>query len=117
MHIVLRTKDRALVSLTAEELLLITHGLGQATDQRDLGDAEFRRRFGGERAKVAALHGALLESSPERRQEIETAEVWAEPGRSVMLKAISVDGDPVELSTDEAREFAERLRAAIEASD
>ncbi|MCY3003059.1 MAG: hypothetical protein NTV21_14750 [Planctomycetota bacterium] len=115
MHTVLRTPNQALISLTNAEMLVLTDILRHARHHRDLGESEFRLRFGADRESASALHDAML-ATP-RQQQLETAEVWAEPGSSVMLRAITVHGDPVELSEHEAREFAERLRQAIEASE
>lgn len=115
MHTVLRTPDQALISLTNAEMLVLTDILRHAGHHRELGASEFRLRFGADRESVSELHDAMLASA--RQQELETAEVWAEPGCSVMLRVITVHGDPVELSAHEAREFAERLHKSIEAAE
>jgi hypothetical protein len=42
---------------------------------------------------------------------------WAEAGSSVMLKAVTKSGDPVELSAGEARGLANALLKAADAMD
>ena len=36
--------------------------------------------------------------------------LWAEAGSSVMLKAVTTSGDPVEITAEEALELAEHLK-------
>jgi hypothetical protein len=36
-------------------------------------------------------------------------QVWLDPGGGITLKAVTADGDPVELSAAQARQLAERL--------
>ena len=36
--------------------------------------------------------------------------VWLDPGGGITIKAVTAEGDPVELSTSEAREVASALR-------
>ena len=55
----------------------------------------------------------MFELGPELR-------TWIEQGQSICIKAVTELGDPVELSTDEARALAKALLDfvdAIEASD
>lgn len=115
MHTVLRTPDRALISLSHAEMLVLTDILRHAAQHRELGEPEYRLRFGADIESVSALRDAML--APARRQDLETADVWAEPGSSVKLRVITVHGDPVELSVHEARVFAERLHRSIEAAE
>ena len=43
--------------------------------------------------------------------------VWVEQGTSIHLRAISNDGDPVELSVEEARELARELLRLADLAD
>jgi hypothetical protein len=54
----------------------------------------------------------LLEPTPQQRA-YESVNAWSEPA-SVMVRAVTVHGDPVEMSTSEAESFVSDLKAAIE---
>jgi hypothetical protein len=63
----------------------------------------------------------MAEDIPDRVvHPAEDVSAWVEQGSSIHLKAVTVSGDPVELTADKARAVAEallRLAAALEASD
>lgn len=43
--------------------------------------------------------------------------VWLDPGGGITIKAVTAEGDPVELSASEARELASALRDLADRDD
>jgi hypothetical protein len=43
--------------------------------------------------------------------------VWLDPGGGITIKAVTAEGDPVELSTSEARRLARALRDLADQDD
>ncbi len=111
MNIILRNAERVLVSLTSGEIEIILRSLGAAIDiepRADLGEEE--------RCLMNSLVESLREKVTAETAAYETAVVWAD-AYSVMVRAITVFGDPVEMSTSEAEAFISAIeKAKVEAS-
>jgi hypothetical protein len=106
MHLIRKTKQRYLVSLTPEELTGISNALNEVCNGVDIGDAEFQTRLGHPRSQLAGILHQLGEAfAAADADSMEVADVWSDGG-SVQVRAISVSGDPVDMSTEEALSFA-----------
>lgn len=112
MNFVLQSHDRALISVAAEELLAITNALNEVCNGTSIPSSEFRTRLGVSRDLVVNLLKSVSAVPHTSRQCQEAIQAWADQG-SVMVRAITVFGDPVELGETEAAEFAEQLQQAI----
>jgi hypothetical protein len=56
--------------------------------------------------------------TPERQYDIdEDVNVWLDPEGGITLKAVTKEGDPVELSAAQARRLAKALEELAEADD
>lgn len=113
MNVVLNSSERALVSLSRDELLAMNNALNEICNGLHIDDRDFETRVGINRSAVAELLaevGAALDASAATP---EVAHVWSESG-AVMVKAITVFGDPVELGEREAAAFAGDLTRARE---
>jgi transposase-like protein len=44
-----------------------------------------------------------------REWRVDDAKLWIEPGGGVTLKAVTAEGDPIELTANQARELAAAL--------
>jgi hypothetical protein len=101
MNMILRTRARVLLAISPEELAAIQEALAAAVSSVTA------------RQCLAQLN-AQLESCP-LSEEADLLSVWAD-GASVQVRAITAYADPVDLGSDEAREFAARiLECAAEA--
>lgn len=115
MNIVLQTSERTLLSVSAQELVGLINALNEVCNGVHIPDSEVGSRLGVDRAFLASLHQELLAQPSEPAAEFQRVDVWAEPA-SVMLRAISVYGDPVEMSTSEAEALVGQLQQSIEAA-
>ncbi len=113
MNLLLKTSERALISFSSQELHGIASALGEVCAAANVGDDEFRGRFGADRSLFVDLRERLLAELKPQLRTYELVNAWAEPA-SVMVRAITVHGDPVEMSTSEAEGFLGKLKAAIE---
>jgi hypothetical protein len=117
MNFVLQTTDRFLASLSRDELGGISNALNEVCNGVHIEDAEFQTRLGVTRSflqQVLSTIGRHLVATSEPADESTSA--WAD-GASVQVRAISVFGDPVDMSTDEARAFAALINDAISEAD
>ena len=114
MNIVLQTSERALLSISSQELVGLVNALNEVCNGIHISDSEFNSRLGVDRTLLASLHQELLAQSSEPAGEFQRVDVWAEPA-FVMLRAISVYGDPVEMSTSEAEALVGQLQRSIQA--
>ena len=101
MNLLYRTRHQALLSLSTAELGLIKEGLAR------LGSSEAQQCLGALRAQIETG----LETS-----EPELVEAWAD-GASVQVRAITVHADPVDMGTEEARDYARRIVEAADEAD
>lgn len=115
MNLLLKTDERALLSLSNAELLGLVNALNEVCNGLHIAESEFESRLGTPRQSLKALHAALLQQSEAAASAYEIVQVFPEPA-SVMVRAISVYGDPVELSTAEAQKLANDLVQAIDAA-
>ena len=113
MNIVLQTSDRTLLSLSSDELLGVVNALNEVCNGVHISDGDFQSRLGVDRTFLNDLHQALLAEPHNAVRKYQCIDVWAEPA-SVMVRAVSAYGDPVEMSTKEAEDFVEELRKCIE---
>jgi hypothetical protein len=116
MNLIRKTTQRYLVSLTQEELTGISNALNEVCNGVHIADAEFQTRLGHTRSELASIMQRLGEfSTTTNADSMEVAEAWSDGG-SVQVRAISVSGDPVDMSTEEALWFAALItRCAREA--
>jgi hypothetical protein len=112
VNFVLKTPERALISLATGELTELINALNAVCDASPVPDAAFQSRPGVDRSALCDLLRHLSADAPSERTRYECVDVWAETA-SVMVRAVSVFGDPVELSTEEARVLVERLEQSI----
>jgi hypothetical protein len=106
MNMIMRTRARALLSISPEELAAIQEALAEAGASAAV------------RQCLAELN-AQLESCPLSETEDADADllnVWAD-GASVQVRAITAYADPVDLGSEEAREFAARILACAAEAD
>lgn len=116
MNIVLNSSERALLSLTRDELVAINNALNEVCNGVHISDRDFQTRLGVDRSFVATLLEEISAAFDPGRGESEVAATWS-GGGGVMVKAITVFGDPIELGESDARMFSEDLaRARKEAS-
>lgn len=114
MHLVLKSGERSLVSLSNDELQGIVNALNEVCNGVGIPDAAFSTRIGVDRAFLQDLQRQLLAQPPEQLLRRELVSVWAEPTSSVMLRAITAFGDPVEMNAPEAALLVSQLQTAIE---
>lgn len=107
MHKVLQDPTRVLLSLSTEELQVLTRLVREARD----GHLDIQKS-----AFVSAVLGDMLASLEAEvhasRRSGELVQVWEDGG--VMVRVMNTYGDPVEMDADQAREFSERLQSAIQ---
>lgn len=96
MHVVAQHQGRVLLSFGADDFQALTEALAARAT------AEVRHKV-----LLARIRDALLGA----RQTDELADAWADGG-SVQVKAITIFGDPLDMSSEEARAFAARISSA-----
>lgn len=101
--------------MSRDELLGLANALNEVCNGIHIPDTEFQSRLGVDQALLIELHKRLLAEPDESVCKYERGDVWAEPA-SVMVRAVSVYGGPVEMSTSEAETLVEQLRQSIEAA-
>ena len=113
MNAVLKTPQRLLLSVTADELTGICNALNEVCHGVHIDDLEFETRLGVSRSFLADVLAQLAGGIKHPAQQVDTrAEAWAHGG-AVQAICITAFGDPADLSSEEARVFAEQLRIAI----
>jgi hypothetical protein len=115
MNFVLQSNQSSLLSVSPEELLAVTNALNEVCNGIDIPDAEFQTRIGVSREFLATLLGRLLGEVHPDRLAPQIAHVWTDHG-SLMVRAVTAFGDPVEMGESEAAEFSKQLRQAIAAA-
>ena len=114
MHLVLKSGERSLVSLSNDELQGIVNALSEVSNGVGIPDATFSTRIGVDRAFLQDLQRQLLAQPPEQRLQHELVSVRVEPTSSVMVRAVTAFGDPVEMNASEAAFLVSQLQSAIE---
>jgi hypothetical protein len=94
MNIVVRTGDRTLLSLATTKLEVIEQALDQSGASEAAKDCLARLR---EQLGSRPMSGGN-----------DSVEVWAD-GASIQVRAITAHGDPVDMGSEEARDFARRI--------
>jgi len=112
MNFVLQSSDQTLLSISAEELRGVTNALNEVCNGIHIPEASFQTRLGVSREFLSSLLGALLAEPHPTRRGSDLANAWAEHG-AVMVRAISVFGDPIEMGETQSAAFSEQLRQAI----
>jgi hypothetical protein len=111
MNKVLSTPDRTLLSFTNEEFTAVMNAVNEVCNGVHIEDWEFQTRIGVTREFLrSVLRDLNLDPLP-ARQVPELLQAWEDGG--VMVRAISVYGDPLKLGVAEAQAFAEKLKTAI----
>lgn len=105
-----------LVHLTLDELHGISNALNEVCNRVHLDDAEFETRLGQSREQLKELLGEISQGLSSPPSDFEIKEAWAE-GCSVQARCFSAYGDPADMSSGEAREFASCLIAAADEAD
>jgi hypothetical protein len=113
MNLLLQTQERALISLSSEELVSLANTLNEVCNGIHIDDDELESRLGTSRKALLELHATLLSKMDVTTQKYELVEAFPAPA-SVMVRAISVYGDPVELSTSEAQKLVDDLQQALQ---
>lgn len=99
MHVVAQHQDRILLSIGTGDLhVLIAALAGQSSTEAQ--------------RLLSQLQSELVRA----RQASELVEAWADHG-SVQVRAITVHGDPLDLSEVEARAFAARILTAADEAE
>jgi hypothetical protein len=101
MNLTLRTQNQVLLSLSSAEFGLIEKALAR------LNSSESEQCLASLRAQI--------ETRPVSNND-EIVEAWAH-GASVQVRAITVHGDPADMGTEEARDYARRILDAAIAAD
>ena len=105
-----------LAHLTRDELNGISNALNEVCNGVHIDDAEFETRLGQSREQLQGLLGEISQCLSSPPSDYEIKEAWAD-GCSVQARCISAYGDPADMSSEEAREFASRLIAAADEAD
>jgi hypothetical protein len=112
MNATLQTPRQLLLSVTSEELNGICNALNEVCHGVHIEDPEFETRLGAPRAFLAGLLDQLLAGVKHPALKADTrAAAWADGG-SVQAICVTAGGDPADMSAEEARVFADQLRAA-----
>lgn len=113
MNIVLQTESHSLVSFTTEEWVGICNSLSEVCQKVDVEDSKFEIRIGVSRTFLENLLRQTQAGT--RHKALRTysrADAWSD-GASVQAICVTVNGDPADMSTEEARVFMVQLGNAI----
>jgi hypothetical protein len=113
MHTVLRAPDRTLLSLSEEDLTVLSNAVNEICNGVHIADSEFETRLGTSRAALRTLLADIWAVPHPSRQHAELLGAWVDQG-AVMVRALNVYGDAIELGETAAREFAAQLNQAIQ---
>ena len=106
MKTILKNHTRTLLSLTADEMVAISNALNEVCNGIHIEDAEFETRLGLPRS---VLQGILADlNTTASIPKAERSDAWSD-GSSVQVICITAFGDPVDMSSEEARRFAEKI--------
>jgi hypothetical protein len=112
MNIVSKSADRVLISISTADLLAISNALNEICNGVHIADTEFQTRLGVSRAQALSTLSRVLAAHDAPETDMEVCTAWEDHG-GVMVKAITVHGDPAELGEAEAREFIQTVAAAV----
>lgn len=117
VNLVHQSGHRFLLSASRAELIGIANALSEVCNGVHIADAEFETRLGSSRERlrgILASVSSFLSAEPTATSEIVTA--WSD-GCSVQARCVEAYGDPVDMSSAEAREFARLLVTAADQAD
>jgi hypothetical protein len=112
MNLILRSSGQALMSLTDEERVGIANALNEICNGIHIDEPEFQTRLGVDRALLVELLHKFQAEPSIAASAYERVDVSAAPA-SVMVRAVSVYGDPVEMGTSEAEALVRELQKCI----
>lgn len=109
MRVVLANAARLLVSIPREKLVGMSNAVNAICNGVDIDPTEFESRLGLSREELVQILDELrmLVNLP-GKPTYDTLSVWAD-GASVQVRAITVHGDPIDMGTEQAREFASEI--------
>ena len=117
MNLVHQNGHRYLLSASRAELIGIANSLNEVCNGVNIEDPEFETRLGFSRERLRAVLAsvnALLGDKP--GETFETVAAWAD-GCSVQARCMGAYGDPVDMSSGDAREFASLLIRCADKAD
>ena len=117
MTIVHQNRHRFLLSASRAELVSIANALNEICNGIQLDDADFEMRLGETRESIRRVLesvGSFLSAEPSSAFETVTA---YPDGCSVQVRCVAAYGDPVDMSSGEAREFAQLLLTCADQAD
>lgn len=103
MKAVVATADRLLVSLSRDEVSALVNCASEVLHNSNLDERDCGSRIGIEHSELTTLLQQLAAALDEPlTPQTEIFDAWAD-GVSIQLRAISVFGDPADLSGDEVK--------------
>lgn len=111
MNVVCKSNERVLISMTLADLLAISNALNEVCNGIHIPDVDFHNRLGVTREEARSTLDEVSAAFDATASGTEVCRAWNDGG-SVMIKAVTVAGDPVELGEQEAQEFLASLAAA-----
>jgi hypothetical protein len=105
-----------LIHTTRDDLIGISNALNEVCHGIHIPDSEFETRLGCSRADLKTLLDGVSSFLASTPSDIDSVATWSD-GCSVQARCVSACGDPVDMSSAEARDFAGRLVAAADEAD
>lgn len=100
MNTVIKTKDRALISIDNDEMLIIVNALNEVINNSDIDEVDCHTRIGVDLKRLKEMQQTAIKLLKSTEYKYEVASVWKD-GESVQVKAITVHGDPIDMDRDE----------------
>ncbi len=116
MNLIHQNGHHFLLHTSKDELVGISNALNEVCNGIDIADGEFHARLGltcDETRDILAAVGSYLDAAP---GDFDTVTAWAD-GCSVQVRCVSAYGDPVDMSSEEARELARLLLSCADKAD
>jgi hypothetical protein len=100
MNTVIAAKTQFLVSLSSEELTALANCANEVLHNSTVDEHDCATRVGIDHEKLRSLHRDLITAiDSEKAPDTEVFDAWHD-GASIQIRAISVFGDPADLSFD-----------------
>lgn len=116
MNVVLKTNNRHLLSFTTSEIGGVLNAINDICNGVRNDEAEFESRIGVTRSSMTELLMRMTADVPSSMHRDSRSDAWSD-GASVQAICMTVTGDPVDMSVEEAKEFQKRLGDAIEEAE
>jgi hypothetical protein len=117
MNLVHQNGHRFLLSASHAELVSIANALNEVCNGVHIADTEFETRLGGSRDSLRSILASVSSFlSAEPASTFETVTAYTD-GCSVQARCVAAYGDPVDMSSGEAREFARLLISCADQAD